>query len=138
VTKATALGGKGVDKKQIEGRAGDQRFDDDFARAEPILDLAAVQQDLKCADGQAESAEAEPVEFLRSTPRAFRQKHHHAKKGDDPQRDVDVEHIAPRVIFSEPAAEHGAEHGTDDNTKAEQRHRESMALFRVNRKQDRL
>ena len=57
--------------------------------------------------------------FCGSTPRALRQKHHHAKKADDSQRSVDIEHITPSVIFSEPAAEHGAEHGTDHNANAE-------------------
>jgi len=48
----------------IERRGGDDRLDNDLAGAEPIELLTPVEQNLQGTDCEAQSAEAEPVQFL--------------------------------------------------------------------------
>ena len=47
-----------VHHEQIEGEAGEHRFRDDLGRAEPVLELAAIQHHLQRADGKAQEHEA--------------------------------------------------------------------------------
>jgi hypothetical protein len=53
-----------VDDEEIEAEAGHGRRDPDLGRAEPILELAAVEQHLQRADCQAQCHETEEVERL--------------------------------------------------------------------------
>jgi hypothetical protein len=62
VQKRPVGGGYGVDDKEVETEPGDGRLDPDLGRAEPILELAAVEQHLQRADRQAQHGEAEEVE----------------------------------------------------------------------------
>ena len=55
-----------MDEEQIERRGGDDRLDDDLAGAEPIELFAAVEQNLRGADAEAQRTEAEPVQSSRS------------------------------------------------------------------------
>jgi len=59
-----------MNEKHIEGAGGKNGLDPYFVRGEPIELLAAVEQDLKGADRDAERAEAEPIQFLAAPARA--------------------------------------------------------------------
>ena len=67
----------------------------DLAGAEPVELLAAVEQDLQGADREAQGAEAEPVELRTRIPPGVRQEDGHAEEGEDADRQVDVEDVAP-------------------------------------------
>ena len=54
-----------MNQEQIKRRRGDNGLDDDFAGAEPIELLAAIQHDLQRTDRRGSGAEAEPVELRR-------------------------------------------------------------------------
>ena len=125
-----------MDEEQIEGRRRNYRLDDDFAGAEPVELFAAVEHDLEPTDRDAQGPEAEPIELRAGFARRFRQKDHDADQIDNADRQVDIEDIAPAVIFSEPAAEHRAENGPDHHPDAEQRHGEALAFTRITAEQD--
>ena len=59
------LGRERVDEEDIEGGGRHDRLDEDLAGGEPVELLAAVEEDLERADGEAERAEAEPIELGR-------------------------------------------------------------------------
>ena len=125
-------------KKQIERGYGDNRLDEDFARAEPVQQLAAVEHQLQRADRDAQSAKAEPIELRAGVVRRLRQKDDDADEVENADRQVDVEHVAPAVILGQPAAEHRTQHRSDHHADAEQRHGEALALPRIAREQNRL
>ncbi len=54
--------GQHVHDEQVDTEAAEHRLDDDLARGEPVLVLAAIQHHLDAADAQAEHGEADPVE----------------------------------------------------------------------------
>jgi hypothetical protein len=56
VKKRAPLGGGRMHSKQVEPEPGNRRFDPDLARIEPVLQLAAVEHQLKRADPEAEDA----------------------------------------------------------------------------------
>src|SRR5208282_6660445 len=105
--------GESVHKKQIKRRDRDNRLDDDLAGTEPILYFAAVQHDLQRADGEAQRAEAEPIELRTSVSMGIRQKNHHAEQGKNTDRQIDVKDIAPSVVLGQPAADNRAKHRSD-------------------------
>ena len=51
------LGCERVDDENPRRESGDRRFQDDFARAEPVLLLAAIEEELEGADGDREGRE---------------------------------------------------------------------------------
>ncbi len=56
------LGGEHMDDEQVEAESRQHRLDDDLARGEPVLVLAAIQHHLERADAERQHAEAGPVE----------------------------------------------------------------------------
>ena len=52
-----------VDDEEIEPDARDDRFDDDLARAEPVLVGAAVEHELQRAEADAEQAKPDQSNF---------------------------------------------------------------------------
>jgi hypothetical protein len=112
------LRGEGVHEEQVECRGTDDGLDDDLARAEPVELLATVQHDLQCGDRQAQGAETEPVQFRRGVPFFLGQKSRHAEQGEDADRQVDVEDIAPTVGLGEPTTEHRSKNGTGHHSDA--------------------
>src|SRR5271163_5263359 len=81
-----------MDDEQIEGEAGDRRRDPDLGRIEPILELAAVEQQLQRADGDAERCEPEKIEALAPGLTSLMNENKNAEEGNDADRQVDVEY----------------------------------------------
>src|SRR5438270_113566 len=76
---------------------GDRRLDPDLDRAEPILQLAAIEQHLQRADRQAQCCETEKVKGFAMRPAGVVDEHQDADRGEHAKRQVDVEHPAPIV-----------------------------------------
>ena len=123
-------------KKQIKRRGHDDRLDDDLAGIEPILDFAAIEHELKRADGETQRAEAEPIQLLAGVALGVRQKNHHAEQRNNADRQIDVEDIAPAVVLGQPAAENRTEHRADHDPDPEQRHGETLPLARIGAEQN--
>src|SRR6266436_2452591 len=98
-----------MDDEEVEAERGDRRLDPDLGRAEPILELAAVEQHLQSADRQAQSGEAEEVECLAAAVTRLVHEDQDANRGENPDRQIDVEHPPPAVVASQPAAERWAD-----------------------------
>src|SRR5260370_30947873 len=94
-----------MDDEQVEGNRGNRRIDQDLDGMEPVRDLASVEHQLQGADADAEAPEAEEVEQLALRRPPVVDEDEDAERGDDPDRQVDVEHPAPAVILGQPAAE---------------------------------
>ena len=110
--------GEGVDEKQIECRGGDDGLDPNLAGTEPVKLLAAVEQDLERADGEAQGTEAEPVQLRAGVPLGLRQEGGDPKQGERTDRQVDVENPPPGVVLGQPAAKHRTEDGADHDRDA--------------------
>ena len=61
-----------VHQEQVGAEAGQHRLDDDLARGEPVLVIAAIQHHLQRADADAEHREAQPVEAQKALAVATR------------------------------------------------------------------
>src|SRR6266480_682716 len=107
-----------MDEKEIKGRASNDRLDPYLAGTEPVLLLAAVEQDLEDANGHTQRAEAKPIELLSRVARRVPQKDGHAEKSENADRQVDIEYVPPAVILGQPAAEDRAENGTGHHPQA--------------------
>src|SRR5216684_4326805 len=94
-----------MDDEEVKAKPGDRRLDPDLGRAEPILELAAVEQHLQGADRQAQCGEAEEVERLAAAVTRLVHEDHDADRGENPDRQIDVEYPPPAVIVGQPAAE---------------------------------
>src|ERR1700716_3701664 len=94
-TKLRSLKSAGCRKGCSAVREG--ALDEDLGRAEPILELAAIEHHLQRADAEAQHGEAEEVEGSVGIARGVRQERHDAEKGEDADRQVDVEDPAPIV-----------------------------------------
>ena len=116
-----------VNEENVSGGDGYAGLDPDLRRAEPILELTAIEENLQRADRETEGAEAEEVEA-----RAARLRLAHisdeANGRQDADRHVDVEHPAPAVVVGQPAAEHRRQHGTEHHPLAPERHGATMPL----------
>src|SRR5438270_14015239 len=64
VEERRSVGRYRVHAEQVEAKPRDRRFDPDLARIEPVLQLAAVKQQLQGADPQAQREESGDVERL--------------------------------------------------------------------------
>ena len=92
---------EGVDEEEVEGRRRDGRLDEDLGRGEPVELLAAVEHELQGADGDAERAEAEPVEARAPARTASPARRALTpRKREHAERHVDVEDPAPVEMFS--------------------------------------
>ena len=127
---------KRMDEEKIKGGTRDNRFDDDLAGAEPILDFTAVEHELQRAHREAQRTEPEPVKLTAGVSLGIGQEDHHAEQRHDADRQIDVEHVAPRIVLGQPAADDRAEHRPDHHAHAEQRHGKTLALARVGVEQD--
>ena len=87
--------GKCVNQEQIEGDTRYHRLGHDFARGEPVQQLAPVHHQLQCGDENAEGGEAEKVELRSLRIPVLRQGEIEADKGQNADRQVDVEDPAP-------------------------------------------
>src|SRR5262249_26353390 len=98
--------------------------DDDEARGEPVFFLSFVEHDLQAADAEGEQADAPVVDGAGAAldVRRIEDKDRSKKDRQDANRHVDVEDPAPAVAVSKPAAEDGAEHGSDDDAESPEAH----------------
>jgi len=92
--------------EEIETQCRKHAFDHDLGRAEPVLELAAVQHHLQGADADAQCAEAEEIETAAPPALAFLDRSENTDKRKDADRNVDIEHPAPGIILGQPAAEY--------------------------------
>ena len=99
--------------------------------AEPVLLLAAVEHHLQRAQRQRQHGEAGPGE--RQALLGFRVRHEQQQPddGDDAERQVDVEHVAPVVPVGQVAAERRAHQRPHRHAGAEDRHRLGTARIGV-------
>ena len=94
-------------------------------RAEPVIFLALVENNLQCAGPDDQQAEAEVIKGADLGVLDIRRivdeagDHENRKNAD---RDVDVKGIAPTEGIGEPAAEGGAKDGSNHDPKAVRRH----------------
>src|SRR5216683_387803 len=127
-----------MDDEQVEGDGGNRRLDPDLAGMEPVRQLAAIEQQLQRADADAEAGKAEKVEQLAMGRPSVVDEDEDAERGDDPDRQVDVEHPAPAVILGQPAAQGRPHDRAEDDPAAPHRHRLAVPLRWVDLEQHRL
>ncbi len=124
--------GEGMHEEKVERRRSDNSLDDDLAGAKPIELFAAIQHDLEGSDREAKHTKAKPVQLRRDVSCSVSQKNGDTEEGEDTDRQVDVEDIAPAVDRGQIAAKHRPEHGTGHNRDAPYRHCASLLFFRIN------
>ena len=124
-----------VHGEQVKPSSRDRRFDPDLARIEPVLQLAAVEQQLQGADPQAQREESEDVERLAMDVAAVADEDEDPKRTQHADRQVDVENPAPAVTWSKPTAERRAHDRPADRADPEHRHRLPVPLRRVDLQQ---
>ena len=102
---------------------GDDRAGDDEAGAEPVVFLALVEHGLQRADGDDEQAQAPVIDALLALAdfgqirRVFDDAVGEVER-QDADRNVDEEDPAPTVVVDDPAADGGAEHGSEHHRHA--------------------
>src|SRR5690606_22103196 len=107
-----------------ECETADDRDHDNEARVKPVVDKAAIEHDLERAKKRCHEHEAnqiEPTLLPQAPPRLCYRRRRLAQDRRD-QRDreeadgpIYEKTPVPRPIFSEPAAESGADHRSDDD-----------------------
>src|SRR5947207_10275092 len=122
VEERRSVGRYRVHAEQVEAKPRDRRFDPDLARIEPVLQLAAVEQQLQGADPQAQREETDDVERLAMDVAAVVDEDEDAKRTQQTDRQVDVEHPAPAVFLGQPAVECRPHYRPADRADAEHRH----------------
>ena len=120
-----------VDDEEIEADNREHRFDDDLARAEPALVLAAIEHHLQRADAERQGQEAEPGEGLVAAGVALGHEGGEAEHGEDAERQIDEKHPAPGIVLSQPAAERRAHDRTEHHPHAPDRHRRAAPGGRI-------
>ena len=129
-------------RNQADRRDGRQR--DDEVRAEPVVFLALVEQDLKGADAQSQQRDADVVDAdAGARRRAARYGGSSTMRNtrnsvSTPTGKIDVEDPAPGVIVGDPAAERGADGRRHDRGDAVQRKGQAALLRREGVGQNRL
>src|SRR4029077_7556209 len=104
-----SLRGRDLNNKEIEAEPCQRRLDDDLGRAEPILQLAAVEHQLQRREPEAERTEADPVEPQRCVAAAIFEKNDQAGDAEQTERQVDEEPPAPIRDVGEITAERRAD-----------------------------
>src|SRR5215469_15954273 len=108
--------------EQVEAERGNRRLDPDLGRAEPILQLAAVEKHLQRADRQAQGHKPEEVERLAVAVARLANEDQNAGCGEKPKRNINEEHPTPAVVLGEPTAEGRADNRTQYDPHAPDRH----------------
>src|SRR3984957_1246641 len=105
-----ALFGRGqhVNHEPIESHCRDDGLDPDFRRTEPVLQLTAIEHNLKGSYRHAQRTESKEVE-TRLANRRLGKKTQNAEKCQYAERHVDIKHPAPIVVLGQPAAEGGTD-----------------------------
>jgi hypothetical protein len=120
-----------VHREKIEAEPGDRRLDPDFARMEPVLQLAAIEHQLQRADPQAQRQEPNEIERLAMHVAGPANKNQNTQRAQHADRQVDEEDPAPAVVVGQPAAERRPHDRAKDRADAEHRHGMAVALRRV-------
>ena len=110
----------------------------DFPAREPVVLLAAVEEQLQRRRARSPSSAKPNMSNLRLCVSVFGMKRIMISDAQDADRQVDQEHPAPVVIVGQPAAEHRPEDRPDHHAAAEQGHRLAVLLARVDVEQGRL
>src|SRR5438270_5444312 len=127
-----------MDHEQVKREPRDCRLNPDFGRAEPILELAAVQEHLQRADRQAQRGETEKIKGFAAAVSRLADEYQNPDCGEDPNRHVDEEHPAPVVYFGQPAAERWADNRAQYHPHSPNRHRLGVSMGWVDLQQYRL
>ena len=115
-------------RNRAESHASEDGLGDDLVRGEPVLVLAVVQHQLQAADPDRQHAEAKPVEAQTLLRAAARQEDHQAGGGEQTERQVDVEDVAPTVGLGEPAADRRTHDRAEHHPDPPNRHGEASPL----------
>src|SRR5581483_4781011 len=102
-----------ADGEREEADDGEDHESDDEARAEPIVFLTFVEHDLQRTHADDEEADAPVVDDIGGAPdvRRIEDEPLRHQRGEQTDRQVDVEDPAPTVAVGDPTAEYRAEHG---------------------------
>ena len=133
--KRAAFRGYRVHGEQVKTEPRDRRCDPDFARMEPVLQLAAVEHQLQGADPQAQRQEPDEIERFTTHVAGLADENKDAQRAQHADRQVDVEDPAPAVVIGQPAAERRPHDRAEDRADAEYGHRMPVALRRVDLEQ---
>ena len=117
------VGGEHVHDEQVEAEAGQHGLDHDLTRAEPVEYLAAIQHHLERAGGEPQHGKPVPGEPQVGPLRRLLHEQRDADDGEDAERQVDVEHPAPRVEVRQIATECRTDHRAHRDAHGEDRHR---------------
>ena len=111
-------GGQGVHQEHVEENAGEDHLGGDLRRVEPAETVAAVESELRQADGEREHHEPFQIEHAILGLRATRERGSQAEPCQRTDRHIDVEHPAPIERLGEPATERRSDHRPDHYTDA--------------------
>ena len=112
--------GEAVKQEHVERHGGDQAFDDDLGRVEPVEPNAAREHELDRGERDRQRDEAGPVEPRLPGRSIGAQRELHADQCRDTDRHQHVERPAPAVGLRQVAAEDRPEHRRDRHRHAEQ------------------
>ena len=126
-----------MDHEQIQAEQRQHGFQLNLKAFEPLHLLAAIQHQLEGADGQAQIREPHDIE-AHLAGFGFADAQPDTGERQQTERQVDIEHPAPAVPLSEPAAQRGSQDRPDHHAHAPDRHGLAMLLHRVSVQQHRL
>ena len=131
--------GQLADDEEQQSYDAAECLDADFARAEPVLALSGIEEDLQRSEAEGEQADTPEIHVGIALALDVRRivdvaRHHHER--EDAHRDVEVEDPSPGVVVGDPAAEGGADDGRDDDAESVGGHCLTMFFFRKCLQQD--
>ena len=132
-----SFGGQDVHDKQVETGHRGSRFCPDFGGVEPLQALAAVQQHLQPDRAERECRQAEEIEGRVLPGPRLRKQQRHGQEDESRHRQADIEHRAPAMIFTEPAADAGTAEEAKQHGYSRHQVYAGMARGRQNIEQDR-
>src|ERR1051326_1298347 len=121
--------------KQVETEPGNRRLAPYLAGIEPVFQLAAIEHQLQRADPEAQDEEADEIERLTTHIAGIADECEDPENRQKADRQVDIEHPAPTVIFGQPAPECRPHDRPEDGSTAEYCHRMAVPLGRVDLQQ---
>src|SRR5262249_51647629 len=126
-----------ADDEAQEGGGGEHEQGDDEARVEPVLALAAVEEELEAAEAQDHEAETGPVDAA-GLAQVWRIEEEGAghEEAEEPHGQVDVEDPAPRPGVREVAAQGGSDDGSHHEADPPDGHGETALTEREDLPQD--
>ena len=129
---------RAVDDEHIEAEQHQPRLDHDLGRLQPAFLLAAIERELQRGDGEAEHAEAEPVQLAASGQFRLGNEGQRPQYRQHAERHVDIKAPAPGELIGQIAADDRAQYRADHNAHAENAHGAADFAARIGVEQDRL